>query len=101
MIHVKRSGVVKFLAEVFINNPTGLITPNKLIEQLWDFPDVGKCAYNWPGSNKAPTMEYANITVLQLIASGFIRLEIDTDKKILLLKCEEITSELFRWLYLG
>ena len=72
MMPVKRSGMAYFQAEIFISNPTGLITPNKLIEQLYDFPDVGKCVYNRPRKNKAATMKCVNVTVLRLITSGLI-----------------------------
>ena len=78
---VLRSGLSLFLADTFINHPSGSLTPQDLITKLNVYPDVGKVIYNRPRSIKAPAVKFVNVTVLQLIASGLIRLEITPDEQ--------------------
>ena len=78
---VLRSGLSLFLANTFINHPSGSLTPQDLIQKITVYPDVGKVIYNRPRTVKSPALKFVNITVLQLIASGLIRLEITTDEK--------------------
>ena len=42
---------------------------------------MGKVIYNRPRSIKVPAVKFVNVTVLQLIASGLIRLEITPDEQ--------------------
>ena len=74
---VSRAGVSHFLADTFINNPSGLITPQILIKNIILYPEVGKVIYDRPRSVKCPPIKFVNVTVLQLIASGLIRIEIN------------------------
>ena len=78
---VKRSGLSIFLSDTFINNLSGKITPDLLVQKLSSYPDVGKIIYNRPRSNKAPSLKFIIVTVLQLIASGLIKLDFDDDNK--------------------
>ena len=78
---VLRSGLSLFLANVFINHPSGSLTPQELIQKITVYPDVGKVTYNRPCSVKSPAVYFVNVTVLQLIASGLIQLEITPDEK--------------------
>ena len=74
---VLRAGVSQFLADTFINNPSGLITTDILIRKITEYPEVGKIIYRRPRSVKSPAVKFVNVTVLQLIASGLIRIEIN------------------------
>ena len=76
---VKRSGLSVFLLNTFINNLTGQITPEILVQKLFRYPEVGKKIYNRYQSNKAPVLKFINVTVLHLIANGLIRLDFDDD----------------------
>ena len=38
---VKRDGLSNFLADNFINNPSGVITPTVLLQKLSNYPSVG------------------------------------------------------------
>ena len=67
---VLRAGVSQFLADTFINNPSGLITTDILIQKITEYPEVGKIMYKRPRSVKSPAIKFVNVTVLQLIASG-------------------------------
>ena len=78
---VLRSGISLFLANTFINHPSGSLTPQDLITKITVYPDVGKVIYNRPRSVKSPAVKFVNVTVLQLIASGLVRLEITSDEK--------------------
>ena len=64
----------------FINNPSGLITPDILIQKITEYPYVGKNIYNRPQSVKSPPIKFVNVTVLQLIASGLIRIEVNEEE---------------------
>ena len=74
-------GSLFFLSNTFINNLSGQITPDILVQKLYTYPDVGKVIYNRPRSNKAPAFTFIHVTVLQLIASELIRLDFDEDNK--------------------
>ena len=74
---VFRAGVSQFLADTFINNPSGLIPTDILIRKITEYPEVGEIMYRRPRSVKSPAVKFVNVTVLQLIASGLIRIEID------------------------
>ena len=84
MMPVQREGLSKFLADTFINNPSGFITPTVLVKKLSVFPDVGQVVYTRSRSVKCPPMKYINVTVSQLIASGLIRMEIDKESNCVL-----------------
>lgn len=43
---VKRNELSQFLTDTFINNPTGEITPEKLVQKLMKSTDVGTKIYN-------------------------------------------------------
>ena len=64
----------QFLAEVFINNPGGDLTPAVLIKKLTEFKDVGIVVYGRPRSKKTPPHKYVMVTILQLIASELVLL---------------------------
>ena len=81
---VKRVGLSNFLADTFINNPSGVITPIVLIKKLLNYPDVGKVVYNRSRSVKCPATKYVNLTILQLIASGLVKMEIDNERNCVL-----------------
>ena len=81
IVPVKRSGLSIFLSDTFINNVSSKITPDVLVQKLSSYPEVGKVIYNRPRSNKAPSLKFINVTVLQLIASGLIKLHFDDDNK--------------------
>ena len=87
IMSVKRVGLSKFLADTFINNPTGEVTPAKLVQKLIKYPNVGKTIYNRDRSNKSPPAKFVNTTVLQLIASELVRMEIDLEQKCTLCLC--------------
>ena len=65
-------GLSLFLADVFINNPGGELTPDLLVKKLIDFKDVGLVVYGRPRSTKAPVIKFVSITILKLIASELI-----------------------------
>jgi len=69
---VLRDGLVLFLVETFINNPTGRVTPGDLIKKLHDFEDVGKKVYARPRSSKPFSMISCEFTIFQLILSNII-----------------------------
>ena len=81
---VKRVGLSKFLADTFINNPSGVITPVVLIKKLSKYHDVGKVVYNRSRSVKCPAHKFVNVTILQLIASGLVKMEIDNERNCVL-----------------
>ena len=69
------------LSDTFINNLSGLITPDILVEKLSGYPHMGKIMYIRHRSSKAPAMKFVNVTVLQLIASKLTWLDIDKENK--------------------
>ena len=74
---VNREGLSQFLAEVFINNPAGDLTPAILVKKLTEYDDVGIVVYGRPRSNKPPPHKYVSVTILQLIASELVLLSFD------------------------
>ena len=70
-------GLSIFLADTFINNASGRLSPDLLIKKLTQYPEVGRVVYNRPRSPKAPQGKFVAVTVLQLIASGLIELQFD------------------------
>ena len=74
---ISRVGLTLFLADVFINNSGGELTPALLVKKLTDFKDVGLVVYGRPRSTKAPPIKFVSVTILQLIASELIQLNFD------------------------
>ena len=66
-----------FLANVFINNASTPVTPEKLEDKLKRYNSVGTVMYCRPRSPKPPAAKYVTVTVLQLIASQIILLSFD------------------------
>ena len=81
---VERIRLSKFLADTFINNPTGVLTPDLLIKKLSTYPSVGQVIYNRNRSVKCPPTKFLSATVLQLIASGLVRMDIDNESNCVL-----------------
>lgn len=46
LMPVNKIGFATFLAYTFINNRSGKITPDILVQKLIGYPDVGKLIYN-------------------------------------------------------
>ena len=72
---VNIGGLSCFLADTFINNASGSLSPDELIKKLSQYSDVGRVVYNQPRSPKAPVGKFVMVTVLQLIASRLIELQ--------------------------
>ena len=68
-------GLLCFLADTFINNSSGSLSPDELIKKLTQYPDVGRVVYNRPRSPKVLGSKFVMVTVLQLIASRLIELQ--------------------------
>ena len=68
-------GLSCFLADTFINNASGSLSPDMLVNKLTQYLDVGRVVYNRPRSPKAPGGKFVMVTVLQLIASRLIELQ--------------------------
>ena len=49
-MHVLQAGVSQFLVDTFIDNLSGLITADMLIQKITDYPEVGKIMYDRPRS---------------------------------------------------
>jgi len=76
---ISRSGLSLFLADVFINNPAGMLTPLLILKKLTQYNDVGTFIYCRPRSTKPPSKKYVHTTILQLIASEMMILAFDED----------------------
>ena len=61
-----------------------------MLKQLKEFPNVGHVIYNRPKSGNPPETRYLESTILQLIASDILGLEVNNDdgKGRLVLKFE-------------
>ena len=82
---VKRIGLSKILADTFINNLTGVLTPDMLIKKLSTYLSVGQVIYNKNCSVKCPPSKFISSTVLQLFSCGLVRM--DTDNKSIFVLC--------------
>ena len=78
---VSRDGTTCFLTDAFFSNPHPNLTSMKLAKLLHDYPKVGNIVYTRPCSILLLEMMYIHSTVLQLFASGFVKLNISNDKK--------------------
>ena len=67
---VSRAGVSQFLADTFINNPSGLITTDILIKKITEYLNVGKIIHNRPRSVKALAISCKTVTFTNLIAGA-------------------------------
>ena len=74
---VNREGLSQLLAEVFINNPGGNLTPAVLVKKLTKSKDVGIFVYERPRSKNPPPHKYVTVTILQFIASELVLLSFD------------------------
>ena len=54
IMHVLRAGVSQFLADTFIDNPSGLITTDILTQEITNYPEFGKILYNRLQRVKSP-----------------------------------------------
>ena len=70
-------GLSRFLAETFINNESGSLSPYALISKLIQHKEVGRFVYKRPRNPKAPAGKHAAVTLLKLIASGLIEFQFD------------------------
>lgn len=78
---VKRIRLTIFLVDTCINNPSGLRAPTVLIQKVSMYPSMGQVVYNRNPSVECPPFKYVNVTVLQLIFSGLVRMEIDKERR--------------------
>ena len=74
---VNREDLSQFLAEVFINNPGGDLTPPVLGKKLTEFKDVDIVLYGRPKINEPPPHKYVMVTILKLIASELVLISFD------------------------
>ena len=77
IMHVSHDGLLQLLADVFINNPGGELSPILLVKILTEFKYVGRVVYGRPRSNKAPPGKFIMMTILQLISSELILITFD------------------------
>ena len=73
---VNRLGLSRFLAQTFINTSAVDLSPINLVKLLHDYPNAGQEICSRPRSTSAPENRYLQSTILQLIASGIIKLQI-------------------------
>ena len=78
---VVRTGLMSFLAYAFGDMYTGLVTPTQLAKQLFDFKDVGLVVYKRSKSINAESIGVTQLTIMQLIASRIIKVEVDVSGK--------------------
>ena len=64
-----------------MTNTTIELTPTQLADKLFDYPQCGTHIYNRPKAQRPSKKTDCHITVLQLIISGMISLNIKYDKK--------------------
>ena len=76
---VLRLGLSLFLADTCINHPSGTVTTQALIEKIGVYLDVNRVVYNRLRSVKSPVGNFLNITVLELIVSRLICIEVTPD----------------------
>ena len=85
---VVQTGLMFFLANAFGDMYCGQVTPIQLAKQLFDFEDVGNVVYNRPKSIKAESLQVTQLTIIQLIAAGIIKIEVDVSGKRPLAHCK-------------
>merc|ERR1719296_678644 len=76
---VVRTGLMSFLAYAFGDMHTGLVTPLQLANQLYEFNDVGLIVCKRLKSKNAESLATCQLTVIQLIASNIIKVEVDVN----------------------
>ena len=74
---INRIGIKLFLVDSFGDNYNGLVSPMALSKQLYEFENVGELVYKRKKSKKAESLQIAQNTILQLLATNIIRIEID------------------------
>lgn len=85
---VVRTGLMSFLASAFGDNYTGLVRPIELAKQLFDFKDVGTVVYKRSKSIKAESNGVTQMTIMQLIASNIIKIDVDVSGKRPIAHCK-------------
>jgi len=79
---ISRSGICQFLVSVIISSSnTNVITPEVLSDRLYNYTNVGRVVYGRSSSLKAESTYVAQLTVLQLIASNIIAMNIEEGTK--------------------
>ena len=66
----------------------GQVTPIQLAKQLFDFKDVGSIVYKRPQSTNAESLRVTQLTIIQLIASSIIKIEVDVSGKKPIAHCK-------------
>lgn len=66
---ISRPGLSLFLADVFINNSGGDLTPSLIVKKLTQYKNVGTSFYGRPRSTNPHSPKFVHTTILQLIAS--------------------------------
>ena len=80
-MNVSREVFSIFLVDTFINNSSGRVIPEILVQKLQKYEDVGKIVYYQPRNKKAPPGKYINARVLQIIVSTLVRIILDETSK--------------------
>ena len=76
---LRKDGVCAFLVHTFVQSSNTDKSPKNILQQLKDYPNVGKVVYNRPRSNKAPDSKYLQSTILQLIATNIVNVAISDE----------------------
>ena len=76
IISISRAGLSQFLADVFINNPGGELSPVLLVKKLTEYKDAG-IFYGRPRRKKALPGNYVSVTILRLMTSELTQLNFD------------------------
>ena len=74
---INRIGIKHFLVDSFGDRYTGLVSPMELSKQLFNFENVGDVVYKRKQSKKAESLQVAQHTILQLLSSNIIRIDMD------------------------
>ena len=77
--NIARIGVSRFLVDIFINNPSGHISPGMVVQRLTYCMDNFGTVYNHPRSKNPHSAKYMDIIILQMITSNIIKLVFDKE----------------------
>lgn len=80
VLPIRCKGMVTFLISAFILSPEPDIASKILLKKLKKFPNIGQTIYGRKRFSKPPQTKFLESTMLQLIATNLISIQISTDK---------------------
>ena len=77
IMKVRKDGLKSFLIATFMDTDSNEKFPSYVLKKLKNYTNVGRVVYNCPKSTAPPDAQFMESTIMQLIASRILAMEIN------------------------